>query len=250
MENKRNFILITGSSSGIGRCIASNLSFSYNVILHGRNEEKIMETKSLCSKDYEQLIFKYDLTNVNELEGEFSSFIGKNNIEISHFIHCAGYLRMVPLKMVSLESINQTFAINVFSAALIVKILIHRKVNASALKSIVFISSNISNFGSKAFSIYAASKGALDSLMRCLAVELAPKIRVNSVLPGRIDTEMTKTISENKELSDRIAATYPLGIGKPEDIFNIVDFLLSEKSRWITGQQFTIDGGRTINITG
>lgn len=250
MENKRNFILITGSSSGIGRCIAANLSSSHNIILHGRNEDRLQETKSLCSSDNEPLIFKYDLTKVNELEVEFSSFVEENKIEISHFIHCAGYLRMVPLKMVSLESINQTFTTNVISAALLAKILMNRKVNALALKSIVFISSNISNFGSKAFSIYAASKGALDSLMRCLAVELAPKVRVNSVLPGGIDTEMTKTISENKELSDRIAATYPLGMGKPEDIFYIVDFLLSEKARWITGQQFTIDGGRTINITG
>jgi NAD(P)-dependent dehydrogenase (short-subunit alcohol dehydrogenase family) len=99
-------------------------------------------------------------------------------------------------------------------------------------------------------SIYGSTKGALDSLMRCLAIELAPKVRVNSVLPGGVKTEMTASIYENKELIDRMEATYPLGFGYPEDIYEAVNFLLSDKSRWITGQQFTVDGGRTINITG
>lgn len=250
MENKKNYILITGASSGIGRCLAVNLSANYNILLHGRNEERLQETKTLCCKDYEQLIFKYDLAKVDEIENAFSIFIKDKNIEIAHFVHCAGFMKMLPLKMVTAEMINTTFATNVISAALIAKVLMQRKINNSALKSIVFVSSNISNFGAKAFSTYAASKGALDSLMRCLAVEFAPKVRVNSVLPGAIQTEMTENIFENKETLDRMMLTYPLGFGKPEDIYNMVEFLLSEKSRWITGQQFTVDGGRTINISG
>jgi NAD(P)-dependent dehydrogenase (short-subunit alcohol dehydrogenase family) len=142
------------------------------------------------------------------------------------------------------------FNTNVISASLIVKTLISKKINISALNNVVFISSNISNMGAKAMSIYGSTKGALDSLMRCLAIELAPKVRVNSVLPGGVKTEMTASIYENKELIDRMEATYPLGFGYPEDIYEAVNFLLSDKSRWITGQQFTVDGGRTINITG
>jgi len=250
MEQKENFIFITGASSGIGRCLAVNLSRSSNIIIHGRNEERLEETRSLCSVDTKQLIFNFDLSKVNALESAVSSFISQNNIEISHFVHCAGFMKMTPLKMVTLELINTTFATNITSANLIVKLLINRKINNSALKSTVFVSSNISNFGAKAFSTYAASKGALDSLMRCLAVELAPNVRINSVLPGGIETEMTRSVYENKEVIDRILASYPLGAGKPEDIYEMVEFLLSERSRWITGQQFTVDGGRTINITG
>ncbi len=220
------------------------------MILHGRNESRLQETKSLCCKENEQLILKLDLVNVGEIENSFSNFITEKNIEITQFIHCAGFMKMLPIKMVSIEPINITFATNVISAALLTKVLLKRKINNSALKSIVFISSNISNFGAKAFSIYAASKGALDSLMRCLAVELAPKVRVNSVLPGAIHTDMTDKIFENKETLDRMSDTYPLGLGNTEDIFEMVNFLISEKSRWITGQQFTVDGGRTINITG
>jgi len=250
MENKKNYILITGASSGIGRCLAINLSNRYNVILHGRNEERLQETRAVCCKDNEQLMFKFDLVKVGKLERSFSAFIAENNIEVAHFVHCAGFMKMLPLKMLTLETINITLATNVISAALMAKVLVQKKINNSALKSMVFVSSNISNFGAKAFSAYAASKGALDSLMRCLAVELAPKVRVNSVLPGGIQTKMTENVFENKEVLDRILTTYPLGVGKPEDIYDMVEFLLSEKSRWITGQQFTVDGGRTINISG
>ena len=99
-------------------------------------------------------------------------------------------------------------------------------------------------------STYGASKAALDGLMRSLAVELAPKVRVNSVLPGAVITEMTKSIFENEEVSQRMSAQYPLGIGLPNDIAEAVSFLVSDHARWITGQQLTVDGGRSINITG
>jgi NAD(P)-dependent dehydrogenase (short-subunit alcohol dehydrogenase family) len=250
MENKKSYVLVTGASFGIGRCLAINLSDRYNIILNGRSIERLEETKSLCSKDNDQLVFGFDLVKSDEIESSFSSFITENNIEVTHFVHSAGFMKMLPLKMITLETINTAFATNVISAMLLTKVLTQRRVNGSALKSIVFISSNISNFGAKAFSVYAASKGALDSLMRCLAVELAPKVRVNSVLPGAIKTGMTETIFENKEALDRMTLTYPLGLGTPEDIYEMVNFLLSEKSRWVTGQQYTVDGGRTINISG
>jgi NAD(P)-dependent dehydrogenase (short-subunit alcohol dehydrogenase family) len=250
METAKEFILITGASSGIGRCLAKNLSMDYHLILIGRDEQKLETTKLECCKDNQQLILKFDLTHVDEIESTISGFISKSGIEISYFVHCAGLMKMIPVKMVSLETINAIFATNVISASLIVKVLLQRKVNKSALRSVVFISSNISNFGAKAFSIYAASKGALDSLMRCLAVELSPMVRVNSVLPGAVQTEMTQDIFNNHEARERMAQSYPLGFGKPEDIYDAVNFLISEKSRWITGQQLTVDGGRTINISG
>ncbi|OQA45032.1 MAG: putative 2,4-dienoyl-CoA reductase [Bacteroidetes bacterium ADurb.Bin302] len=250
MEEKKKFILVTGASSGIGRRISIGLSSTYNIILNGRNLERLIETKEKCSIYTEQLIFPSDLSNINGLEEELSSFIKEHNIEIQKFVHCAGFMKMVPLKMVNIETINTTFATNIFSAALIIKVLTNRKLNNAALTTVVLISSNISNFGAKAFSIYGASKAGLDGLMRSLAVELAPKVRINSVLPGAVKTEMTESIYEDEETVKRMEATYPLGLGETSDIFEIVDFLLSEKARWITGQQITVDGGRTINITG
>lgn len=250
MDEKKKFVMVTGASSGIGRKIAIGLSVTYNVVLNGRNLERLIATKEKCSVANEQIVFPKDLRNVNGLEEDLSIFIKENNIEISQFVHCAGYMKMVPLKMITIETINTTFATNVISAALILKVLINLKFNNAALKSAVLISSNISNFGAKAFSIYGASKAGLDGLMRSLAIELAPKVRINSVLPGAVKTEMTESIFGNQETVQRMEGTYPLGLGDADDIFEIVQFLLSEKARWITGQQFTIDGGRTINITG
>ena len=86
--------------------------------------------------------------------------------------------------------------------------------------------------------------------MRSLAMELAPEVRINSVLPGGVRTRMTEHMYEDEELINRMAATYPLGLGDVNDIYHAVRFLLSDEARWITGQQITVDGGRTINVTG
>lgn len=250
MISDRKYVLVTGASSGIGRKIAIGLSEKYSVILHGRNEERLEETRSECSSSGEHIFFISDLNELPDLEGKLSTFIRDRNLEINHFVHCAGYMKLVPLKILTIETISTTMNTNLVSAALILKVLINHKINKGALKSVVLLSSNVSNFGARAFSIYGASKAGLDGLMRCLATELAPKVRINSVLPGAIKTGMTESIFANPETVQKMEADYPLGLGTPSDIFEIVDFLLSDKARWITGQQFTVDGGRTINITG
>ena len=140
-------------------------------------------------------------------------------------------------------------AVNFHSAAEIIRLLLMKPINNRQLKNIVFISSIASKFGAKGFNHYSASKGALDALMRSLAVELAPEIRVNSILPGGIRTERTESMFTNPELEGRLDANYPLGLGLPTDIASCVEFLLSDHSRWITGQQLVIDGGRTSNIS-
>ena len=168
---------------------------------------------------------------------------------MQYFVHCAGFMKLLPLKMLSVKVLNRTFNVNVFSSNIIVKTLMQKKANSVSLKSVVFISSNISNMGASAFSTYAASKGALDSSMRCLAVELAPRVRINSILPGAIQTGMTKAIYENETIAQKLIDAHPLGIGQPEDIYGMVSFLLSENAKWITGQQITIDGGRTIDLS-
>lgn len=247
---KSNYVLITGSSSGIGKEIAIQLSKNYNIVLNGRNINRLNEVKNLCYRKNKQIIWQQDLNEVKEIEGLLIDFIKTNEIEIDKYVHCAGYMKMAPLKFSSLNILSKSFNTNVISASLICKVLTNRKANNGALLDVVFISSNISNMGAKGMSAYGASKGAIDTLMRCLAIELAPKTRVNSILPGAVLTEMTHHIFENDEVRSRMEATYPLGIGEPNDIFQVVDFLLSDKSKWITGQQIIVDGGRSINISG
>lgn len=241
------YILITGASSGVGKELAIFLSKKHKLVLNGRNTERLEETKRLCYGD--PLIWTYDLENNQQLESDLTTFIKEREIFIAHFVHVAGLMKMVPVRAVNIASLNSTFAVNVFAPAMIMKALVTKKINGRELKSAVFISSNISNRGAAAFSIYGSSKAALDGIMRNLAVELAPNVRVNSVLPGGMITEMTKEIFSDETKKAEFEKNYPLGIGTPNDIAPIVEFLLSEDARWITGQQFTIDGGRTIDIT-
>jgi NAD(P)-dependent dehydrogenase (short-subunit alcohol dehydrogenase family) len=247
---KSNFVLVTGASSGIGKEIAIQLSKEYNIVLHGRDLDRLNEVKSLCVRPENQLIWQQDLNEVESIEASLILFLTKNEIVVDKYVQCAGYMKLAPLKISSLSVLLKSFNTNVISASLICKVLSGKKSNQSALNAVVFISSNISNMGAKGMSAYGASKGAVDTLMRCLAVELAPKTRVNSVLPGAVLTEMTQNIFENDEVRTRMQGTYPLGFGEPNDIYQIVNFLLSDKSKWITGQQITVDGGRSINISG
>ncbi|MCM1157870.1 MAG: SDR family oxidoreductase [Bacteroidales bacterium] len=242
------YVLLTGASSGAGRELAIQLSKNYSLILNGRNYERLLETREKCHNKESILIWDYDLSKINELEENLKLWIIENGVEIVSYIHCAGVLKMLPCKVISVEAIEETYRVNVFAAALIVKLLTAKKINGKNLKSVVFISSNISNRGAKAFSLYGSSKSAIDGLMRNLAMELAPQVRVNSVLPGGMKTEMTKEMFEDLAMKERISQNYPLGIGTPKQIAPLVEFLISENANWITGQQFVVDGGRTINL--
>lgn len=245
---ERKYILITGSSSGMGEEMAIRLSQDYNIIINGRDTERLEGVHGRMLEG-NHLIWHYDLSDVQNLEQSLTAFIVDNGIKISYFIHSAGFMKMYPIKMLNADLFNNSFNVNVVSAAIITKTLVSRK-NQKALDSAVFISSNISNFGAKAFSVYSSAKAGLDGLMRSLAMELAPEVRINSVLPGGVRTRMTEHMYENEDLINRMAATYPLGLGQTSDIYHAVRFLLSEDARWITGQQLTVDGGRTVNITG
>jgi NAD(P)-dependent dehydrogenase (short-subunit alcohol dehydrogenase family) len=120
-------------------------------------------------------------------------------------------------------------------------------VNKGALRSITFISSTNSRLGANGYSAYAASKAALNALSLSLAVELGPAVRVNAVLPGIIETEMNKDHFANPEFAASMRATHPLGLGRPEDVADAVEFLASDRARWITGQEIVVDGGRSAS---
>ncbi len=240
-------VFVTGASSGLGKELAISLSNDYNLILNGRNKERLEDVRKQCVRD--ALIWEYDLSKTDDIEMALTEFLKKNDLQVTAFVHCAGVMKMMPLRNVDARVISETFSTNVFSAEMITKVLVSCKANAKNLKSIVFISSNVSNRGASAFSVYGSSKAALDGLMRNLAIELAPNVRVNSVLPGGMITEMTKELFENENVKKRFEKNYPLGLGKLQDVIPIVEFLISDGAKWLTGQQVTVDGGRTIDIT-
>ena len=241
--------LITGASSGIGRETAIRLSPGRKLILHGRNADRLAETARLCADADRHVLWNQDLCAIEQIERSLPEFLDQNALAVDSFVHCAGALGLLPLRSVGLEEAREMMDVNFMSAVQIVRVLIRKKVNEKHLRGVVFVSSTASQFGARGMSLYCASKGALDSFMRALAVELAPGVRVNSVLPGAVRTKMTDTMLADPAMLDRMEASYPLGIGESSDIASAIEFLLSDAARWITGQQIVVDGGRTVNIT-
>jgi NAD(P)-dependent dehydrogenase (short-subunit alcohol dehydrogenase family) len=241
--------LITGASSGSGRRIAVHLSRSRRLMLHGRDRARLLETRDLCERPAEHLMWDFDLRRGDHIEGALEPLLRVNQLAIENFVHCAGTLKIQPLRLLDRGSAQEILDVNFMAALEILRLLVRPKINAKHLRGVVLISSTASRFGARGFSAYCASKGALDAFMRAAAVELAPRVRVNSVLPGATRSAMTAAMLSDTELRDRMEADYPLGIGDPDDVAWAVEFLLSDKSRWITGQEFVVDGGRTANIS-
>lgn len=243
------YTLITGASSGIGRETAIHLSASRKLILHGREAERLEETRRLCSNPERHVFWNLELREICQIEDSLTKIIEQHKVAVESFVHCAGMFNLMPIRMVELAIAREMMDVNFLSAVEIVRLLVRKRINQSHLRGIVFVSSTASMFGARGLNLYCASKGALDAFMRGIAVELAPGVRVNSVLPGAVRTAMTEGMFNDPETLDRLQIGCPLGVGKLSDIASAVEFLLSDQSRWITGQQLVVDGGRTVNIT-
>jgi NAD(P)-dependent dehydrogenase (short-subunit alcohol dehydrogenase family) len=242
LRNKR--ILITGASSGIGRkCALICAELGANLILSGRSAVRLETVTKEIDGSNNPSFFVADLSVQTDVEKLAESCGALDGI-----VHSAGVLRYNLTKFVTKTSIETAFQANFFAIAHLTKALVAKKrINSGC--SIVFIGSIAQNLGVPATAEYAASKGALLSYSRVLASELAPrKIRVNTILPGLVETPMTVT---NDTLLDsgmlgNASKSYPLGIGKPEDVGYLSAFLLSEASKWMTGTEIVIDGGHTL----
>lgn len=237
-------ILITGASSGIGMETALLVSrLGARVSIVGRKKDSLEQVlNKLEGKGHNLYVF--DISNLTELEQLINNIV-ENSGSIDGFVHSAGIEMTRPLKMLKLNHYKEVFDINTISAIEITKFLTKNN-NISNNASILFISSIVGILGQTGKTAYSASKGALIAAAKCLALELASKgIRVNTILPALVETEMSKKILES--LSDEskinILKMHPLGFGKTIDIANSIAFILSPAAKWITGVEFIIDGG-------
>ena len=243
LKNKN--ILITGASSGIGKqCAITFSQLGASVILIARNEERLKETYNRLEKG-NHLIISQDITEYNKLEEVVNTAVDKVG-KIFGFVHSAGIEMTLPLRSMQPSYYEKMFSINVIAGFELAKIISKTKYINKDWASFVFISSVMGIAGNPALIGYSASKGALISAIRSMALEFISKnIRVNCISPGHVETEMAnklfKKISEESKKS--IIDMHPLGLGKPEDIANACAFLLSDASRWITGTNLIVDGG-------
>lgn len=236
MTKIKKKVLITGTSSGIGLNIAKYLaSKNFKVVGISRTVPKI-------KKNYSHV--KFDLTDYKSYDDLFLR-LNKKFGRFDNFLYSAGKQFVKPIKIIKISDIDSMIDINLKSAILFSKFLAHKKffkLNSSA----VFISSVMGVKGAKGQTIYSASKGGLISFVKSLAVELSSSnIRVNCISPGVIKSPMLdrykKTI--NLESFNDVVNSHPIGIGSLSDVSNLINFLFSSDSKWITGQNIIIDGG-------
>ena len=231
-------ILVTGASAGIGRGIAiACAGMGAKVILTARNQERLQETFSQLEGEG-HLIIPADLT-----KAEQRAALIETCPELDGLVQCAGVMNRVPGKSIGKEDIESVFAPNVEAPMLLqAELLQERKINKEA--SIVYMASIAARSAAAGNALYSASKAALISYAKCLALELAPrKIRVNCICPAMVWTDLA-LVGATKEELETDQQKYPLKrYGNPEDIANLALYLLSNASGWMTGSCVEITGG-------
>jgi NAD(P)-dependent dehydrogenase (short-subunit alcohol dehydrogenase family) len=243
LQNKK--ILVTGASSGIGRetsILLSNLNAE--LIICGRNEQRLFETMSALKNPERHRMFIGDLNDENSIQDLINSF---DNID--GLVLIAGIVKTVPIKFLNYNELTTILHSNFVSPVLLIQRAIKsKKINKNG--SIIFMSSIAGNIlADKGNGAYAASKAALNGICKVMALEFASqKIRVNAICPGMVQTPMTNNelASVTKEQLELNEKMYPLGYGEPIDVAASVAYFLSDCSKWVTGTSFVIDGGFTI----
>ena len=242
---KNKIILVTGASSGIGRAIAIECSkMEAIVILTARNNERLKETLSLMDNASVHKIISADLASDKEL----LNLANVIETKLDGIVHCAGFTIPKLFQFFSEEEINSIMTVNFNAPVKLTQLLLkQKKINKPG--SIVYISSISGVYCSYlAGSFYSASKGAINGIVKGLALELAPKgIRVNSINPGMIETDILKNSAITIEDLNKDRQKYPLKrYGKPEEVAYSAVYLLSDASEWMTGSNILIDGGYTL----
>lgn len=240
---KDKTILVTGSSSGIGRGIAITCSkMGATVIVAGRNSSRLDKTLSMMQKG-NHLKMICDLTQSGQLKASVADLPKLDGV-----VHCAGIGQRILCKQLNERDIETVMNINFNAPVMLQKELLEqKKFNKAA--SIVFIASIASWSPSIGNAVYSASKGAIISYAKCLSLELAPRlIRVNCISPAMVWTDLVIADGIDEDLLKEDEKKYPLKrYGTPEDIANLAVYMLSDASSWMTGSNVKISGGGKLS---
>ena len=220
--------LIIGGSNGIGKASAELLA---------REGHKVTATFNQQSENLNSSI-NYHYYDV--LKDEEINFIPD---ELDGIVYAPGSINLKPFHRIKPEDFAADYQLQVLGAIKVLqKALPALKKSESA--SVVLFSTVAVQTGFTFHSQVSASKGAIEGLTRALAAEWAPKIRVNAIAPSLTETNLSKGMLNSEAKIEANAARHPLKkIGSANDIANMVSFLLSEKSSWISGQVLKVDGG-------
>lgn len=236
-------ILVTGASSGIGKCIAECCAgMGATVILNGRNTERLSETLSGL-EGTGHTVLEGDLTDETVIKQ-----IVKSLPKLDGLVLAAGFVEMWPVLFASKEKFQKIYDTNLFAPIELLRSIVKKKLYNGTL-SVVVIDSIAGNTDfCVANGIYGSGKAALKSFMKFFALETAQKgIRINTISPGMIMTPMhTGGAVEEEKLQETIDKVPLKRWGVPEDIANAAIYLLSDASSYVTGSDIVVDGGYTI----
>lgn len=240
----KKVVLVTGSSSGIGREIVRKLASDYEVIIHYNNSEKdAFELKEELDKLYNKdvMMVKYDLSSEEDIDNMLERIYSRyNNIDV--LINNAGIAIDIVVESKTKDNFIKTLEVNTIAPFLLMK-KIGIRMKENKYGNIVNISSTngIDTYYPESLD-YDASKAALISVSKNMAEYLAPYVRVNTVCPGWVNTRM------NSELDDAFIESEEEKIllgrfGNPEEIANVVKFLISDEASYINNSIIRVDGG-------
>ena len=237
LENKT--VLVTGGTSGIGYAVALHFAKSgASVVVTGRNSGKLEEIEKSFPKGDHKFIAA-DLLNADDI-----TLLCKGAGNLDGFVNCAGIDIRCLFKFSDEKNFEKVVQTNFMAAANLTRQLKKKKkINKGG--SILYIASVSAVFPAAGLAAYSASKAALIGFARNLAIEFAPrKIRVNTISPGMIETEMTSDfLKSNPQFKETDEKKYLLGYGSVDDICYVAQYFISGASRWVTGSNFIIDGG-------
>ena len=239
-------ILVTGSTSGIGRGVAIECSkMGARVIVTGRNQERLEET--VCQLEgSNHIALTADLATQEGVEKLVEACPQLNGCVLN-----AGMPKVSTIKHMKRMDLEEIISVNEIAPIMLTSLLTKKK-KLEKNSSIVFISSpNGVQIALNGNSAYAATKGAISAFMKTAAMELSTNgTRVNAILPGLVPTrilELSNSMTPEDEMMAKKASRYPLGFGTPEDIAFGCIYFLSDAGRWVTGVNLFIDGGRSID---
>ncbi len=240
--------IVTGGGRGIGRAIATAMAREGAfVVVIDRNQELGAQTAAdLVAAGGQAEFIRADVSRKEEVEQAIAQVLERHG-RVDILVNNAGVHDARPFWEEPEELWDRMYRVNVlgtvFPSQAVVRHMIPRQQGV-----IVNIASKAGVVGEPGHAAYSASKGAVISLTREMAIELAPYgIRVNAVCPGPVETDMLYTAIPDEEARRELAASVPLGrLGRPEDIAATVVFLASDESAWCTGQAISVDGGMSI----
>lgn len=233
-------ILVTGASSGIGRSVAVLASrMGASLVLCARDQQRLEETKKMLYDQEKHICLPFDVKIFDAYEDVFGQAVS-DGTKLDGLVHCAGIAPVIPLRAMKLSAITETMETNFTSFMYLMAMFAKRKYSNGG--SVVAISAANVHYPQKCMSVYAASKAALEAAVKTLALELAAQnIRINCVIPGATNTSMMGDLNEDSKKA--IEARQLLGVAEPEDVANMITFLLSDASSMVTGRSMFVDGG-------